>query len=170
MDPDTFNTADPHLDALAELADKHLVDPELRRLLVELSKVVGDRFGVTINLTVEVCDATGERSLPWLTTGLYAQHGKEPFRTTGDSTPQRYVVKDGIQVVPHDRCPKCWQVWDFKWKNPSCSHCDTTLGENCKILLDTDVCPFCEKGKVNMAKPRCNKCGHEIDPKTVVWG
>lgn len=85
-------------------------------------------------------------------------------------TPQRYVVKEGIQVVPHDRCPTCWQVWDFKWSNPSCPHCDTTLGENCKILLDSDVCPFCEDGKVSMAKPRCNKCGHEIDPKTVVWG
>jgi len=170
MDPDTFNAADPHLDELAELADKHLADPEFRRLLAELSNVLGESYGVSVNLTVEVCDATGERSLPLMSTGLCALHGKEPFRTTGDSTPQRYVVKEGIQVVPHDRCPLCWQVWDFKWKNPSCSHCGATLGDNCKILLDTDVCPFCEEGKVSMAAPRCKKCGHEIDPKTVVWG
>lgn len=37
MDPDTFNTVDPNLDGLAELADKHLADPEFRRLLGELS-------------------------------------------------------------------------------------------------------------------------------------
>lgn len=170
MDPDSFNEADPHLDALAELADKHLADPEFHRLLAALSNAVGERYGVGINLTVEVFDDKAYRSLPLLHTGLCKYFGKEPYRTTGDSTPQRYVVKDGIQVVPHDRCPVCWKDWDFKWKNPSCSHCGTTLGENCKILLDSDLCPFCEEGKVSMAQPRCVKCGHEIDPKTVVWG
>lgn len=170
MDPDTFNAVDPHLDALAELADQHLASPEFRAALADLSKILGERYGVSINLTVDVCDETGERSLALMTTGLCASFGKEPFRTHGDSTPQRYVAEEGIRVVPHDRCPHCWQDWDFKWKHPTCSHCGTTLGENCKILLDTDVCPFCEEGKVSMAKPRCNKCGYEIDPKTVVWG
>jgi len=40
MNPDTFKAVDPHLDALAELADEHLADPEFRRLLGELSKIV----------------------------------------------------------------------------------------------------------------------------------
>jgi len=170
MDPDTFNALDPHLDTIAELASQHLYAPEFHRALSELSKILGQRYGVSISLTVEVFDEDGRRSLPLLNTGLCAPFGKEPYRTWGDSTPQRYVVKEGIRVVPHDRCPLCWQVWDFKWKNPSCSHCGTVLGDNCKILLDADVCPFCEEGKVSMAQPRCNKCGQEIDPKTVVWG
>ncbi len=168
MTPDTFNAVDPKLDSLAELADKHLADTQFHRLLAELSKVLGEGYEVSINLTVEISEE--ERSLPVRTTGLCAIQGREPFRTSGDSTPQRYVVKDGIQVVPHDRRPLCWEVWDFKWKNPSCEHCGARLGEDCKILLDTDVCPFCEKGKVTMAKPRCEKCGFQVDPKTVVWG
>ena len=170
MDPNTFNAVDPPLDTLAELADKHLADPEFHRVLGELSNILGEKYGVSITLSVEVCDATGERSLPWLNTGLCDLHGKPPFRTRGDSTPQRYVVEEGIQVVPHDRCPICWEDWDFKWKNPACSHCGATLGQNCKILLDTDVCPFCEEGKVTVTNPRCDKCGYAIDPRTVVWG
>lgn len=170
MDPDTFNALDPHLDAIAELADQHLAAPEFQRVLSEIIKVLGERYGVGINLTVDVFDEDGHRSLPLLNTGLCALFGREPYRTWGDSTSQRYVVAEGIRVVPHDRCPDCWEAWDFKWKNPSCSHCDTTLGENCKILLDTDVCPHCEEGKVSVTKPRCDKCGFEIDPRTVVWG
>jgi len=170
MDPDTFEAVDPHLDALAELANQHLADPELSRVLSEISKALGERYGVAVSLIVDVCDANGERSIPLLNTGLCALPGKPPFRTNGDSTLQRYVVDEGIRVVPHDRCPKCWQVWDFKWKNSACSHCDAKLGDNCKILLDSDVCPYCEEGKVTVTNPRCNDCGFQIDPKTVVWG
>jgi len=96
--------------------------------------------------------------------------GKEPRCIWGDSTPQRYVVEDGIQVVPHDRCPTCWELWDFKLQNPTCSHCGTTLGENCKVLLDTDECPWCQEGKVTVAKPRCEQCGFVVDPRIAVWG
>jgi hypothetical protein len=117
-----------------------------------------------------VFDQEQERSLPLLNTGLATNEGKEPYRTWGDSSPERYVVDAGIQVVPHDRCPKCWKEWDFKFQHPSCPHCGTTLGQNCKILLDTDQCPHCQEGKVTVAKPRCDKCGFVVDPRTVVWG
>src|ERR1043165_7754041 len=96
-------------------------------------------------------------------TGLSASPGHEPSRTWGDSTPQRYVVEGGIKVVPHDRCPRCWQVGDFKLQNPTCSHCGLTMGEQCKLLLDSDECLRCNEGKVTVAKPRCGKCGHEVD-------
>jgi hypothetical protein len=52
----------------------------------------------------------------------------------------------------------------------SCSHCDATLGDNCKLLLDTDVCPHCENGKLSMVDPKCDKCDFEIDPSLVTWG
>jgi hypothetical protein len=169
MDAVTFNAIGPHLDAIAELAEKHLADPDFLRILADLSKALGQRYGVSINLTVEVSDESCERSLPLLMTGLFAPFGEKPYPTSGDPTPQRYVVAEGIQVVPHDRCPKCWQVWDFKWLKP-CSHCGAAVGEDCKVLLDNDVCPHCEKGKVTMAHPCCTQCGLEIDPNTVVWG
>jgi hypothetical protein len=51
-----------------------------------------------------------------------------------------------------------------------CTHCDAVLGENCKILLDSDVCPHCEKGKISAQTPRCEECGFEVDPSCVVWG
>jgi hypothetical protein len=170
MEPEIFEAAEPHLDEIAELAAQHLAAPEFRRVLIELGKVLGERYGVSINLTVDVFDESGERSLPLLTTGLCASSGREPYPTSGDSTTQRYVVADGIRVVPHDRCPNCWQVWDFKWNNPSCSHCGAALGPTCKILLDADVCPNCETGKVTAAEPCCSNCGFEIDPNKVVWG
>ena len=131
---------------------------------------MGKRRIATLSIVVDVSDEDKECSLPLLTTGLSASTGHEPSRTWGDSSPQRYVVEDGIKVVPHDRCPRCWQVWDFKLQNSTCSHCGLTMGEQCKLLLDSDECPWCNEGKVTVAKPRCGKCGHEVDRQKVVWG
>ncbi|MGO9465081.1 MAG: hypothetical protein ACLQIB_55050 [Isosphaeraceae bacterium] len=81
----------------------------------------------------------------------------------------RYSVGD-MHVVPHDRCPNCYGLRDFKLKNPSCSECGATMGREVKLLLDTDVCPFCEEGEVSLTVPVCAKCRQRIDPAIVVWG
>jgi hypothetical protein len=173
MDKSAFEAADPHLDEIAEIVDKVLDSEQtapLRQALLQLGQALGDRYIVSLDVSVQVCDQDGERALPLLTTGLAVSAGQEPYRTWGDSSPQRYIVDGQIQVVPHDRCPKCWEVWDFKFKNRSCSECGLTLGEDCKILLDTDVCPHCEKGKVSLSKPTCDQCGYKVDLSAVTWG
>lgn len=170
MDPVVFDSLDPVLDKLAEVADRQLGAPDLKHLLVELSTALGKGYAVSINLTVEVFDQEQVRLLPLLNTGLATSEHREPYRTWGDSSPERYVVDEGIQVVPHDRCPRCWEKWDFKFLHPSCPHCGTTLGENCKVLQDTDQCPYCQEGKVTLSNPLCDKCGFAVDPNTVIWG
>lgn len=170
MDPKTFDALQPLLDKFAELAEKHFGSEEIHDLLTRFSNILGKGRIASVTMTVEVNEEEGQRSLPLLTTGLSAFVGKPPFRTWGDSTPQRYVIEDGIQVVPHDRCPKCWEVWDFKMHDPSCPHCGITMGDGCKLLLDTDECPWCQEGRVTVTSPRCDKCGYEVDRKTVVWG
>jgi hypothetical protein len=170
VDPGTFNAIDPLLDRIAEVAEKQLESAELRRLIAELAKLVGEGRTASLNLVVDVFDEDKECPLPLLTTGLSASPGQKPSRTWGDSSPQRYVLESGIQVVPHDRCPQCWQVWDFKLQNSTCPHCGTTMGEGCKLLLDTDECPWCNEGKVAAARPRCDRCGYEVDRRKVVWG
>jgi hypothetical protein len=65
--------------------------------------------------------------------------------------------------------------WDDRFltpfpKNLSCSECGATMGREVKLLLDHDLCPFCEEGKVSLTAPVCAKCGQRIDPGTVVWG
>jgi hypothetical protein len=170
VDPYTFKAMQPLLDKIAELAEKQLGSEELPRLIAELGNLVGKGKIASVNIIVDVFDEDRQCSLPLLTTGLSAYPGKLPFRTWADSSPQRYVVEDGIKVVPHDRCPHCWQVWDFKLQNSTCQHCGVTMGDKCKLLLDTDECPSCNEGKVTVARPRCDKCGHEVDRQKVVWG
>jgi len=170
MDPETFDAVQPHLDKVAEIAERQLGAPEILQVLSDLSQILGKGFAVSVNFTVDVFDEAKERSLPLLTTGLSADVGKEPYRVWGDSTPQRYVVEEGIQVVPHDHCPKCWEDWDFKFQNPTCSHCGATLGEYCKVLLDSDECPWCQEGKVTVANSKSDQCGFVVDPKIAVWG
>lgn len=170
MDPETFNAIDPMLDKIAELAEKQLASAEFRGLVAELGNLVGKERIISVNIVVDVSDEDKECSLPLLTTGLSASPGHEPYRTWGDSSPQRYVVEGGIKVVPHDRCPKCWRVWDFKLQNSSCPHCGITMGDQCKLLLDSDECPWCNEGKVTVTKPRCERCGQEVDRQKVVWG
>ena len=125
---------------------------------------------MNLNVSVDVFDAERLNALPLLTTGLSTSNGKSPYQTYGDSTPQKYLVDGGIQVVPHDHCPKCYGLWDLKLKNLSCSECGATMGREVKLLLDADICPFCEEGKVSLTTPVCDKCGQRIDPGIVVWG
>ena len=95
MDPAVFSAAQPLLDKFADLADNQLVSADLQRLLSDLATVLGPKKIVSLNIIVDVCDEGREAVLPLLTTGLSAFFGKQPFRTWGDSTPQRYVVEDG---------------------------------------------------------------------------
>jgi hypothetical protein len=111
VDPETFKAMQPLLDRIAEIADKQFNSEELRRLMAELGDVVGEKYSASVRIVVDAFDANRECLLPLLDTGLSAVYGKEPYRTWDDSTLQRYVVEDGIKVVPHDRCPKCWQMW-----------------------------------------------------------
>jgi hypothetical protein len=44
------------------------------------------------------------------------------------------------------------------------------MGREVKLLLDTDVCPFCEEGKVSLIAPVRDRCGQKIDHGTEIWG
>jgi hypothetical protein len=173
MDPVTFKRVDEAVDSLAEKLDKLLESAatvEVRNSLRQLGDAAGKAFSVSLECVVRVSDAEGERSLPVLTTGWSAFVNSEPYRTWGDSSPQRYVVDGDLRVVPHDRCPKCWELWDFKFEHRTCDHCGSELGRNVKVLLDSDICPHCEKGRVAADALKCSKCDYEVDPSTVTWG
>ncbi len=173
MEKSVFEAADPILDEIADATTELLDSPQtepLRTLLTTLNKVMGARYGVSLLLNIEVFDHDGERSLPLLQTGLAGFDSDKPYQAWNDSTPQHYIVVGEMLVVPHDRCPQCWEVWDFKFKHQMCAHCGATLGKDVKVLLDTDVCPWCEEGKVSMSNPTCSRCGHTVDPECVVWG
>ena len=173
MDKDTFEAANPVVDEIAAAVTELLESPateRLRNLFVQLAKALGSRYAASLAVNVEVFDREKERCVPLLQTGMSGFDGDRVYQVWGDSSPQRYIVNGDMQVVPHDRCPNCWELWDFKFKHQSCRHCGVTLGTDVKLLLDTDVCPWCEDGKVSMSQPTCDKCGHTVDPETVVWG
>lgn len=173
MDRTTFETADPIMDEIADAVGVLLDSPEtatVRNLLTKLNKAIGKRYAVSFDVNIEVFDREKERCLPLMQTGLSGFEDNNPYQTWGDSTPQRYVVVGEIVVVPHDRCPQCWEIWDFKFKHPACNHCGATMGNEVKLMLDNDTCPFCDKGNVSMSNPTCDQCGHTVDTNTVVWG
>lgn len=173
MDQESWQRSDESVDRLAEALDQLLDSPELspiRGMLSDLSKSLGGRYGVNLNCVLDVFDRERQVAMPLVNTGLSTTEDGGVYRTWNDSSPQRYVVDGEIRVVPHDRCPKCWGEWDFKWEHRSCPNCGATLGKDCKILLDSDMCPHCEKGKVSMDQPHCDRCGFEIDTSVVAWG
>jgi Zn-finger nucleic acid-binding protein len=173
MDRSSFESAEPLLEKIAERIDQILNSPQfadIRQALAQLSQTVGPPFSVNLDVSVEVFDPQRPHPLPLLVTGVSTSEGKPPHRTWSDSTPQKYLVDGEMVIVPHDRCPKCYGIWDFKWKNGSCSECQATLGKEVRILLDTDICPYCEDGKVSLSSPVCDKCGFRVDPTLVAWG
>ncbi len=173
MDPATFNAADPLVGTIADLVDSALLSEqlvELRKALEALGKAVGPRYSANLTVIVDVFDREREKAMPLLNTGLSTSDGTAPYRTWGDSSPQRYLVNGEIQVVPHDYCPACWGTWDFKFDHRTCEHCGTRLGQNLKVLLDSDVCPHCEQGSVSMTNPICDQCGYKVVLDVVAWG
>jgi hypothetical protein len=173
MDRSSFESADPIIDQMAEMIDEVLDSSqfsEIRQALAQLSAAIDSRFSVNLDVRVEVFDPERPNPLPILQTGLSTSDGKPPYRTWSDSTPQKYLVEGVMLIVPHDLCPKCYGIWDFKFKNRSCRECNATLGTDVKLLLDTDICPYCEEGKVSMSLPVCDKCGIRVDPALVAWG
>ena len=173
VDPATFEAADPIVDKIADAVDAALLSDQLadlRHLLQDLGKALGQRYSAELNVSIQIFDRELQRAVPLLNTGLSTTDDGPPYRAWGDSTPQRYLVGNEIQVVPHDRCPRCWDEWGFKFENPVCEHCGTTLGQDCKVLLDSDVCPNCERGKVSMTNPTCDQCGTKVDLDFVAWG
>lgn len=173
MDQSTFRTAASHLDELADSVDAVLASAALKKLrdqLAELGKALGQRYSVSLDMVVQVFDRDKERGMPLPTTGLSTSDAGDVYRTWSDSTSQRYLTDGEIQVVPHDRCPRCWGEWDFKFQHPQCTSCGAVWGAEVKVLLDTDICPSCEEGRVTMTAPVCERCGFAVDPAMVVWG
>lgn len=173
MDKETYEIADPIVDKIAEAASDLLESPEterLRTLLADLSEAIGSRYSVSLLLNVEVFDQDREQALPLLQTGLTGFESDKPYQAWSDSSAQRYVAGGEMLIAPHDHCPLCWGVWDFKFKVETCPHCGATMGKEVKLLLDNDLCPYCNDGKVSMANPRCDKCGYTVESDKVVWG
>ncbi len=173
MDRSTFESADVVLDEIAAKLEELLDSDQfatVQLLLARLSETVGPRYSVSLNVCVDAFDAERPNALPLLTLGLSTSKGEAPYKTHSDSAPQKYVVDGEMQVVPDDRCPKCYGVWDFKLMHRSCSKCGATLGQDVKLLLDNDLCPFCAEGTVSLNVPVCAACGQRIDPEIVVWG
>lgn len=173
MDRRTFETIDPILGDIAEVAPELLesaATEKLRSLLTELSTILGSRYLVSLHLNVTVFDDEMERCLPVLQTAFTGFDRDKPYQAVGGSSPQHYLVDGEMLVVPHDRCPHCWGKWDFKLQHPSCPQCGVSLGKEVKVLLDTDVCPNCEEGEVSVSHPRCRKCGSEVELSQVAWG
>ena len=167
-----FKAIEPLVDTIAEELDRLFDSAEfksLRGALRQASEVLKHK-SVTFNCTVDVFSEERGASLKVLDMGVASYEGKEPHRCYGDSTVQRYIVGGEICQVPHDHCPRCWERWDFKYKYRMCQACGAQLGRDVRLLLDSDVCPHCEDGKVSAANPVCDKCGHEVDLNIVSWG
>lgn len=173
MDQNTWEQVDPQLDEIAEELERLLASREaskLREMLAKVSKVLPDELSTHLNCSVTVCDSEREATLSLLNVGMGVSESGEVYPTSGDSSVHRYVINGEIEVVPHDFCPKCYQEWGFKLDHPTCSHCDAELGVNCWVLLDSDVCPFCEDGEISASNPKCRSCGYVVNPRFVKWG
>lgn len=173
MEKNEFEQIDPLIDDISEQVSE-LIEGEtldqLKAKLVEISRILGEPYSVTLDINVEVFDSDREKTLPLLQTGLSTESGSPTRQCWADSSPHRYVVNGQLSIVPHDHCPACWGVWDFKERHPTCPSCGVTLGDQVKWLLDNDTCPRCEDGQVTAADPTCTKCGHSVNPAYCVWG
>ena len=173
MDREKFETIDPMLDQLADVLDDETNEKPwlaIKQRLAEISALLGEEYSVTLEVKLQVHEFKREQSLPLVRMGFTTSNGAEPCLHCDDSSPQRYVVNGSLVIVPHDNCPACWGVWDFKELHPACSHCCVRMGQQVKLVLDNDNCPHCEQEITSMSNPTCSRCGHTVNPAFIYWG
>ena len=168
-----FELLEPIIEAADETWQKVLQSSaldEFKTAIKKASAKLPKNFSVSLSWNLHVTDNEREESIQLLNLGLSVLSDREMIDTFGDATIHRYIVEGEICQLPHDCCPSCWSIWDFKFRHPACGNCGATLGDQVKLLLDSDVCPNCEQGKVTRKTPKCDECGFEIDSEKVVWG
>lgn len=168
-----FASLDPVAEALNEQCDKWLMSEQLANVREALRKAAAElpsNYSVSIDVELRVFDRDRGHSMYLLTTGLCSCGAEPPYRTSGDASVHRYIADGELCELPHDRCPRCWDCWDFKLEHPECAHCGAKLGRDVKLLLDRDTCPHCDQGRLSPQKPKCDKCGFLLNPDFVNWG
>lgn len=154
-----------------EELDKKGVFSDIEKEMNKICSKLPEKYSCSFRFVLDVGDSEKEASLPIWEVGIGVFGQNKPYRITGGaSTIHTYVINGNIRKLPHDYCPGCWNRWDFKLQNTSCPSCGILMGKEVKILLDTDICPHCEKGKISRKTPKCDKCGYEVDGTMVHWG
>jgi hypothetical protein len=120
MEADKFSQIDPILDDITEIIQDQFESEELRQAIKTISKIVGKGRIACFKVVLEVFDEQKETALPYLAMGLISDDSGEPYASCDDAALKRYVTNDGIVVVPHDRCPSCWEAWDNKLEDTLC--------------------------------------------------
>jgi hypothetical protein len=168
-----FECLDPLADDLSKEFDAWIATPAMvafRKALEEAAAALPEYLSLEISLELWAFNSTKEKAVRLLTTGVACFPGDISYCTAGDTTPARYVVDGELCQLPHDYCPRCWGSWGNKLGQPECPECGAQLGPNLKLLLDSDICPYCEQGQVSFVKPVCNRCGFAVNPEFVSWG
>jgi Zn-finger nucleic acid-binding protein len=167
------NTLEPAIEAAEEAAEAWL-DSEaiahVKRALQDVTAKLPEGMSLTFNCELDVFDANRGQPIRLVETGVTTSGGEPPHRCHGVTSMQRYLSNGEICELPHEYCPVCWGEWDFKDRHRTCPSCGVSLGKEVKVMLDSDVCPYCEEGKVTADDPMCGQCGYEVDLSIVTWG
>jgi len=173
MDTDQFDRIHKLADDVYEKFDdlyKQGVLSDLEAKMKEICSSLKEEYSVSINFDMGVFSSEKEQLISLTKRGITCFGGGEPYLFSSGSTIHRYIVDGQIVKLPHDYCPNCWGEWDFKLLNNTYPSCDYIMGKEIKLLLDTDVCPNCEDGKVSLSNPQCPKCGVKLESSMVSWG
>ena len=173
MKQSEFTALDKLADEVDEKAEEWLQSEALSELRAALEKAAAslpEGYQVTLDIKLNVFDEQRERTIELLSHGLCFSLGIQAFEASGTSSPHRYVVDGELCELPHDYCPHCWAEWVMKLERPTCPTCGYEMGNQVKLLLDNDLCPFCEDGEITLVNPQCQKCDYEVNPEFIAWG
>jgi predicted Zn-ribbon and HTH transcriptional regulator len=167
-----FRALDKLADAISDKFDDLYIAGEFTEILEQLQDAAGklpDTYYANFNVELTIFDTKRRRSISLLSTG-FSTGGEKPDRVAKDLSTQRYIVDGEMCTVPEDYCPNCWAEWSFKLKNPTCPTCSYELGKQVRLLIDDDICPWCQEGTVSISNPSCTGCGYKVEIDKVVWG
>jgi hypothetical protein len=171
MKAKTAEKLDEVMSDLHQFVENLRENPDYQRIITKLkASEIDDEEVLSIGIDLKIYDGRREKVLELYTAGTQVFQDGEQSHFSGGDANEKFLLNGNIEVAPNGHCPMCYEEWPFKENKEACPNCSTTLGKELKFLIDNDICPHCNEGKVTRTSLVCDQCDFAVDPDLTTWG
>lgn len=162
MSPNEFESAVELLDEMLQQLYRRYGGNRRRLLrdqLGRLKQLCGERQMPFVRVELGVLDRDRQKAMQIGRVDVTYCDDGELFGTGGETDTRSYVLDDQLVCVPDGQCPACLGVWLLRPRmSEPCPECGIRFGDDFKIVIAGNRCPFCEEEYTE-----CESCGCSFD-------
>ena len=140
---------------------------QLRDALAQLKELAGSDVMPYVQVRLGVFDRIHQRTIQFGWIDVSLADDLQLFVLGHDATPRTFLVDGKWCSLPEDQCPRCLGEWKLNSQTIApCPACGAVLGQDLRIAIVNDRCPFCEDEQ-SPGEDVC-RCGFEWNAEYAV--